>query len=343
MKKKALAALLALLVAVCVINSTAFADWYDDVKPGSTWVKIEGENFVADTFYGVEALYNENNTSHQCYQLVERFYREAYGLDIYAAGGFPGGDDSKSGAIMLTSGYEMVKTETASVGDVIFVSANMRGSEVPHWAIVKEIGGGYITMFEQNVVWEGKAAVNRKIKYPSDSYYIYTPVNTSGGPAPVLRYASDGNEPETEVHTEAPTIFPEEITTEIQTINSTTAKAVTTTQAVTTAKPTATQKTTTTKKVTTTAKPATTKPTTTVPAATTAVSTTVTVEPTSEWYYTYTYTSAQTETEIYTSSEYTYEMQEEKSSDNLHVILIFGVTVLSMSALIMIIIARRRK
>lgn len=39
----------------------------------SDYVVIEGENFVADTFCGVDALYNETGRTLFCNELIERF------------------------------------------------------------------------------------------------------------------------------------------------------------------------------------------------------------------------------------------------------------------------------
>ena len=52
------------LMLICFVQPVC-ADWYDDLKGDSEWVEIEGDNFVADTFMGVNALYNENNRNHQ--------------------------------------------------------------------------------------------------------------------------------------------------------------------------------------------------------------------------------------------------------------------------------------
>jgi len=44
----------------------------------SDYVVIEGENFVADTFCGVDALYNETGRTLFCNELIERFYSRFY-------------------------------------------------------------------------------------------------------------------------------------------------------------------------------------------------------------------------------------------------------------------------
>ena len=46
----------------------------------SDYVVIEGENFVADTFCGVDALYNETGRTLFCNELIERFYSAVYGV-----------------------------------------------------------------------------------------------------------------------------------------------------------------------------------------------------------------------------------------------------------------------
>ena len=202
----------------------ASADWYSDIKPNSEWVKIEGENFVADTFMGVKALYNENDRDHQCGDLVIRFYKEAFGLDIYPY--------TSGGPTSETSGYKFVKTTSPKAGDIIYVSKEMRGSSQDHWAIVRDYSDGYITMFEQNVIWNGQAVVGRQIKYPSDSYYVYTLVATDGSEVPEV----DETEKTTQVQaTEAPetTVAVTETTTLTTTKPATT--AVSTTKAQTTA------------------------------------------------------------------------------------------------------------
>lgn len=237
-KKTALAMLCAVLLFVSGIVPSAFADWYDDIG-GGRYVEIKGSNFVADTFYGVDALYNESGSTYYCSELIERFYREAYGFSVSAG---------HSGIKMNTDGYKFVTPKTPKAGDIVYVSAAMRGTS-DHWALVKYYSDGYLVLFEQNVVHNGKAGVERKLKYPSDSYHLYTPVSTGDAPAPALGGSSD-----------------KQTTTEKSTTVTTTEKPTTTEKAATTTKPTTTKPTTT--------KPATTKVTTTKPTTTTRVTTT---------------------------------------------------------------------
>lgn len=182
--KETVIKLTCVLVMLCCFVQTAAADWYDDLKPNGTWVEIEGNEFVAETFYGVPALYNEDNRNYQCGELVIRFYKMAYGLDIRPY--------SQPVPTSNTEGYKFVKTKSPKPGDIIYVSAEMRDSDMDHWAIVRDYSNGYITMFEQNARNNGKAAVGRQIKFPSDSYYIFTPVSTGDAPDPVLKNAVTG-------------------------------------------------------------------------------------------------------------------------------------------------------
>lgn len=248
-KKTAIAVLCAVLLFVSGIVPNAFADWYDDISSG-TYVEIEGKSFVADTFYGVKALYNENGPTLYCNELVIRFYKEAYGLDVSAG---------TSGIEMKTDGYKFVTPKNPKPGDVVYVSKAMRGTS-DHWAIVKYNNGDHLVLFEQNVENGGKAGVERKLKYPSDSYKLYTPVSTGEKPDPVLK-GSSGNAQTTEKTTVTTTRKPTTTTTKPTT--TTTTKPATTTTKPTTTKPT-----------TTTTKPTTTKPVTTSKPTTTRVTTT---------------------------------------------------------------------
>ncbi len=229
--------LCAVLLLVSGIVPDAFADWYDDISSGR-YVEIKGNDYAVDTFYGVDALYNKSGSTYYCNELVIRFYKEAYGLSISAG---------TSGISMKTEGYKFVTPETPKAGDIVYVSASMRGGTSDHWAIVKSYNGGSLTLFEQNVRNNGQAIVDRQLRYPSNSYHLYTPVSTGDKPAPALG-GSKNEEPTKPSTTESTTLT----TTE----KSTTATKPTTTAAKpTTTKPTTTESTTT--------KPATTKPTTT--------------------------------------------------------------------------------
>lgn len=331
-KKTAIAVLCAVLLFVSGIVPNAFADWYDDISSG-TYVEIKGKNFVADTFYGVDALYNENGPTLYCNELVIRFYKEAYGLDISAG---------TSGIKMNSEGYKFVTPSKPKPGDVVYVSAAMRGTS-DHWAIVKYNKGDHLVLFEQNVVNGGKAGVERKLKYPSDSYKLYTPVSTGEKPDPVLK-GSSGNSQTTEKTTVTTTATTKVTTTEKPTTTTTkptttTTKPTTTTTRPTTAKPTTTKPVTTTRVTTT--KPTTTKPATT--AVTTTAQTSLTVTETAT--FAVTFLSVEI-TENYHSviQEYTTEIIEEKSSSPTGKIVIgavCGVLVTGIAALVVLIIKKK--
>lgn len=226
MKKriKYISAVAAALLLAAAISVSSFANWYDDVG-GGTYKEIKGNGFVADTFCGVDALYNENDGYYQCNELIMRFYREAFGLEVLAY--------ANTGLVMLTEGYAFEPTSEPKKGDVVYCTAAMRGSSSDHWAIVKDYSDGKLTLFEQNVVWEGKAGVDRRLKYPSDSYYLYTPIGLGGNADPVPRGVSQ-TVTEKPTTTAAPTT--KATTSKPTTVKQTTVKAtVKTTATMTTA------------------------------------------------------------------------------------------------------------
>ena len=249
-KKTAVAMLCAVLLFVSGIVPNAFANWYDDIS-GGRYVEIKGKNCAVDYFCGVPALYNEGSTIY-CNELVERFYRQAYGLDV---------DAGTSGISMKTEGYKFIKPSTPKPGDVVYVSAAQRGT-YDHWAIVKSYNGTHLTLFEQNVKNGGQAVVGRQLKYPSNSYNIYTPVSKGEKPDPVLKGYNSSDTTTSEDKSSSTTVTTTTTTTK-PTTTTTTTKPTTTT---TTTKPTTT--TTTTRPTTTTTRPTTTKPTTTKPTTT---------------------------------------------------------------------------
>ena len=172
---------LAILFILPCFAALVSADWYDEVSGGS-YAPIIGEPYVAETFCGVEARYSLTTEAYQCNELIMRFYKEAYGLDVLAY--------INIGLVMVTEGYEFVTPSAPKKGDIIYSPAKFRQYKSDHWAIVKDYSGGKITLFEQNVKWNGKAGTGRKLNYPSEYYYVYTPVAKAGYPAPALNVAS---------------------------------------------------------------------------------------------------------------------------------------------------------
>lgn len=140
----------------------------------SDYVVIEGENFVADTFCGVDALYNETGRTLFCNELIERFYSAVYGVSMYT--------DNGSLTVTSPSGCWFEVTYAPQPGDIAYASAEARERYGNHYAIVKAVdeAGGTVTLFEQNWVWDGKAGVNRVIPYDGGCYTFYTMCSASG-------------------------------------------------------------------------------------------------------------------------------------------------------------------
>lgn len=135
----------------------------------SDYVVIEGENFVADTFCGVDALYNETGRTLFCNELIERFYSAVYGVSMYT--------DNGSLTVTSPSGCWFEVTYVPQPGDIAYASAEARERYGNHYAIVKSVdeAGGTVTLFEQNWIWDGKAGVNRVIPYDGGCYTFYSP------------------------------------------------------------------------------------------------------------------------------------------------------------------------
>lgn len=142
------------------------------------YVTIVGEGFAADTFCGVDALYNETGATLFCNELIERFYSAVYGVTVF----------TNSGDITAASpsGYWFEVTYTPQPGDIAYASAEARERYGNHYAIVKSVdeAGGTVTLFEQNWVWDGKAGLNRRIPYDGGCYTFYTMCSSAGRAAP---------------------------------------------------------------------------------------------------------------------------------------------------------------
>ena len=138
------------------------------------YVTISGEGFIADTFCGVDALYNETGSMLFCNELIERFYSAVYGVTVYT--------DNGNVTAASPSGYWFEVTYTPQPGDIAYASAEARERYGNHYAIVKAVdeAGGTVTLFEQNWVWDGKAGVNRVIPYDGGCYTFYTMCSASG-------------------------------------------------------------------------------------------------------------------------------------------------------------------
>lgn len=145
-----------------------------EVTIHTEYVQIVGEGFVADTFCGVAALYNETGNALFCNELIERFYQAVYGVSMYT--------DNGALTIVSPEGYWFAITNAPQPGDIAYASAQARESYGSHYAIVKAVdeAAGTVTLFEQNWVWDGKAGINRVIPYDGGCYTFYTLMSDVG-------------------------------------------------------------------------------------------------------------------------------------------------------------------
>ncbi len=143
------------------------------------YVPITGYGFVADTFNGVEAKYNPWGKNYDCGELLCRYYKELYGLEIALYGNRP--------HVMNNEDYDFVLVTDPQPGDAMFASAWARRRSTCHWAIVKEtdVQGNTITVFEQNWRGGGQAGVGRQIPYDNNCYDFYR-LTYQGGEALTL-------------------------------------------------------------------------------------------------------------------------------------------------------------
>lgn len=160
--------LFALLCCVFILSSAVLPAAAREATLEVTFLKITEEGFVADTLNGVEARYNRYGATLYCTELVERYYKEVYGLTVQCAGsGVP--------KVKGNDQFWFEETETPKTGDVMFAPAAARGTGYNHWALVKAYDQTtkIVTCFEQNWRWNGQAGVDRQIPYPS-CYRYYT-------------------------------------------------------------------------------------------------------------------------------------------------------------------------
>ena len=176
--KRLVRAVAVVLAVVCCVSPVAFGAESDDII-SAQWKTITDSSFYVDELNGVRA-YPQN----QCNDLPIRYYAEVYGVDIFV-GIYSPFLMENSFAIMWGSGISdygdipdsvsgFVKTDEPKQGDIVYWSASRRGKSYAHSALVKSYSDGVITLIEQNWNWDGKAAYERKIKFPSENYVVYT-------------------------------------------------------------------------------------------------------------------------------------------------------------------------
>ena len=165
------------LFTVLTIAVSARASWASEVKGGSSVAISEDEPFTATSYLGVDALYSLTSNEYSSAELVERFYKNCYGINVSAGGGGPS---------ISSAGYVFKTPNTPAQGDIVYSPSSGR------WAIVKGYSRGTITLFEQDAVSDGKALINRTIAYPSSSYALYTPRPKAGYAYLTLKDAKTG-------------------------------------------------------------------------------------------------------------------------------------------------------
>ena len=173
--KKLIPVLSVFLIFAFAVSS--HASFSDDVKGGSQVSITNAEPFIATSFIGVNSYYSLTETKYTSEELVVRFYRDAYKMSI---------STGAAGPSLNTDGYAFTRPVTPVQGDIVYVPGE------GHWAIVKSYTRGRITLFEQDVRNENKAVINRVVKYPSDSYTVYSPRAVRGNAYPTLRNAETG-------------------------------------------------------------------------------------------------------------------------------------------------------
>lgn len=151
------------------------ASWDSDISGGTSVTIGEADPFKVDSFLGVSSYYSEKSTKYTASELVVRFYRNAYSLDVSASGA----------PTITTTGYEFKVPSTPQQGDIVYGAGG-------HWGIVKSYNRGRIVLFEQGNARDGKVTKDRQLAYPSGSYTVYTPRSKTGYAYPVLKNLETG-------------------------------------------------------------------------------------------------------------------------------------------------------
>lgn len=179
--KKIIGAITLLIALLLILTMTlpVSASWNSDLSGGTVVNVADKDPFKVDSFLGVPSYYSDKTSKYTPTELIARFYKDAYGGLEVSTSGSP---------VITTEGYELKIPETPQQGDLIYGSGG-------HWAIVKSYNKskGIITIFEQGNVSDGKAYINRTLKYPSDSYTVFTPRAKTGYSAATLTNLDTGS------------------------------------------------------------------------------------------------------------------------------------------------------
>lgn len=171
--KRALRAFVTLCLCAVTLASCFLAS-AREVTLAVEYVPITKYGYVADTLNGVESKYNPWGWNYDCGELVRRYYKQLYGLDVALYYNKPN--------VVGNTDYWFEKVDEPQTGDVFFASAWARGKAYGHWALCKEADkeSDTITMFEQNWRWNGMAGVGRQISYSKNCYEYYRLTNATG-------------------------------------------------------------------------------------------------------------------------------------------------------------------
>ena len=176
--KRFVRAVALVLVVVCLVSVPALGAESDDII-SAQWKTITDSSFYVDELNGVKAY-----PLNQCNDLPIRYYEEVYGIDIFVGVYSPFLMDNSFDVMFSTeiedygeipdsiSGF--VKADEPKQGDIVYWSMTRRNKDYAHSALVKSYSDGVITLIEQNWNSNGKAVYERKIRYPSDNYVVYT-------------------------------------------------------------------------------------------------------------------------------------------------------------------------
>lgn len=162
MKSKRFAALLALLLAL-FLPATAFAAENDDIV-SIQWKKIAGKDFYIDELDGVKAY-----PQYQCNDFAIRYYQEVFDVDM-----FVGVTPPFLLRNMFSEETGFVITDEPKKGDIAYWPMERRNLPYAHTAIIKSYEDGVLTLIEQNWNWNNSASYQRKVKFPSEHYDVYT-------------------------------------------------------------------------------------------------------------------------------------------------------------------------
>lgn len=138
----------------------------DIASTKETTLTITNDEFVADSFNGVDAIYRPgkndgSNATYSCAAYIKKYYKEIYGVSVY---------NLYNGRTPLTyEGISIKPAKAPKVGDIAGGSS--------HWAIVKSVDkeNKKVVLIEQNWKWsQGGQTVcktNRTVSWDSFKYY----------------------------------------------------------------------------------------------------------------------------------------------------------------------------